>query len=434
MTPLEAIQAFFAAFQPSDKRITFWIAYSGGMDSHVLLSLCHAVRKKYNLSLRAIYVDHGTALSKDWTVHTQHVCAALEIDYQVQKLNFQQIPEKNIEAVWRQARYQALLRATQPGDVLLTAHHEEDQAETFLLQLFRGAGIKGLSAMPLIKPFGLGFHGRPLLSVSHDALYLYAKENGLHWVEDPSNEDVSYSRNFLRHQILPLIAKRYPAISSTLARSAQMHQEAQVFIDETVKVHWQQAIKTGKNKLSIAYLCQLNSISQRFLLRFWLQENNVVLPNEKKLREIQRSLMTAKSDRTPLLTWHEVELRRYRDELYIQQKFNQPVMDQPLYWEVAQSLSTHFGVLFAQEKRGAGIALAIKKVEVRFRAGGEKIYYHGHHRSVKKLLQEKGIPPWERNRIPFIFYQGQLIAVGDRWLDDRYAVSENATGWLPVMA
>ena len=229
---VQSIESIFPLCHHADR---LYLGFSGGVDSHVLLHLCASIAS-LNAKLVAIYVHHGLQVEADfWAEHCQRTCEALGVACQIVRVNAQPIQGQSPEEAARNARYDALKAFVQSNDVLLIAQHREDQLETVLLQLFRGSGLKGLSAMPACIPFGSGTLLRPLLDVSKQAINSYAIAHELSWIEDPSNLSSDYDRNFLRNEVLPLLKQRWPAVDKTVSRSAKHCAEAQSLISVQAK-------------------------------------------------------------------------------------------------------------------------------------------------------------------------------------------------------
>ncbi|MCK4709721.1 MAG: tRNA lysidine(34) synthetase TilS, partial [Gammaproteobacteria bacterium] len=285
----------------------FIVAYSGGLDSHVLLHLMHACQ----FNTLAVYIDHGLQdKSSSWSAHCASVCKALEIPFQSISVNAQPDKGQSTEASARGARYKALAEVMQAGDILLTAQHLHDQAETFILQLLRTAGPAGLSAMPEVKSFAAGYHLRPLLKTQRSELEAYAKQQQLSWIEDPSNTDQNYDRNFLRHSVVPVLQKRWPSINQTLSNASLLQAEASELMTELAAIDAEGMI--DGDTLDIRQLQQLSSARQKNSIRYWLQQLSLDIPTAKRLDEILGPMLTAADDKSPLVSWSQTEVRRFQ--------------------------------------------------------------------------------------------------------------------------
>jgi tRNA(Ile)-lysidine synthase len=287
---------------------TYWISYSGGLDSHVLLHVLAQLQRTIPLKLRVIHVNHN--LSKNaqaWVQHCARVCDELNIELTVVVVDAHAGSGESPENKARQARYAAIKAKISAGDILLTAHHQDDQAETLLLQLCRGAGPKGLAAMPARKVFGKGYLGRPLLTCTRASLREYALAHQLHWIEDESNTNQDFARNFMRHEVLPVLQQRWPSVTATLARSAGNCAEAQHLLDEMAVADTAAVLGTEPNTLAVSKLLALSAQRQRQVLRFWLRELGFTVPGIVKLRQIQRDMLLARADRQPMIQWPQIE-------------------------------------------------------------------------------------------------------------------------------
>lgn len=249
-----------------------------------------------------------------WAEVCRQTCENYKIPYQQINLNLDS--KTNIESSARTARYAALEKLLEPNDCLLTAHHQTDQAETVLLQLLRGAGPKGLSAMPEYKAFGEGTLCRPLLKFTRKQLEQIAAENKLDYITDPSNIDIKFDRNFIRHKIFPILAEKFPGIEKTLYRVSKNCSETQELLQELAESDLK-FCGAESNTLFISKLSQLSYLRQLNLLKNWLSILKFPLPNKKKLNEILNQFLHAREDAQPLVEWEGTQIRRYRDKLYI---------------------------------------------------------------------------------------------------------------------
>ncbi|HHM04893.1 MAG TPA: tRNA lysidine(34) synthetase TilS [Gammaproteobacteria bacterium] len=393
------------------------VAYSGGRDSHVLLHALASVRDGLP-PLAAVHIDHGLqATSAAWAAHCRQVCQALGVDYLGRQVTVRAAPGESPEAAARRARYRALRQCVEQGTLLLTAHHRDDQAETLLLQLLRGAGPHGLAAMPEAAAFGDGLHLRPLLDYSRAQLARYAAGQMLHWIDDPSNEDTRFDRNHLRHALIPGIAERWPGAGRALARAAGHQAEAAALLDQLAAGDLVQAAGTTPGTLSIASLLTMDGPRRRNLLRYWLKEKGLPLPNAARLLHIEQNVLRARADAEPLVHWPGAEVRRYRDALYAGPPLPPIDPEFAVEWSLTGPLILPDGTrLRARRGEGEGIRLACcpgGRVTVRYRRGGERCRPAGRGgtRPLKKLLQEQGVPPWARERLPLLYHGAALLAV-----------------------
>ena len=426
---LQAISNFFSTYHSKQ---TFWLGYSGGLDSRVLLALCARYHQMTPIQLKVIHIHHGLHPHADvWALHCADICKHYNFDFIEHAIQIKLHPGDSLEEIAREERYSVFANYMADGDVLLTAHQQDDQAETVLLQLLRGAGLKGLAAMPLVTTFSRGFHARPLLDFPRVTLQHYAEQYQLKWIDDPSNEDHRFMRNYIRQEILPRLKQRWPKATHLLARSAAHCAEAQVLLEDMSKTIRVKTAGSQVNTLSVAKLLHLDQAKQRLVLRTWLSKLACLMPDQKKLTSICQTVLLAKHDRTPCVRWHNVELRRFRDDLYLVPQLLPHDTQQVLDWDMTKPLSMPgLGMLTAVLNKGNGLRVDIKRVSVRFRCGGEA--YHLGKRGkqyLKNLFQEWGVPPWERNRIPLIFVGEQLAMVLGYYLADDFAVKQDEMGY-----
>jgi len=395
------------------------VAYSGGCDSHVLLHALVAIRDQLPVTeISALHVNHGLAEDADhWAAHCEQVAAELGVAFQAVSVDAMGEASESPEAAARQARYHVFEQLMSEGDGLLLAHHEDDQAETLLLQLFRGAGVRGLAAMPRHTVFSRGWLGRPLLGVSRQHLRDYANAAGLNWIEDPGNQSQDFDRNFLRHKIIPDLLPRWPALSQTLARAARHQSAASHLLDELAAADMDVLAGRREGCLSIRALNALSRERQDNVLRYWIRLHGVLLPSSAQLQRIHAEVLSAREDAQPQVGWANSVVRRYRDDLYLlpAETGEESRSGDALVWDLKNDLDLPDGRRLKLEHReGMGLKASLQArtdVSVRFRQGGEvcRPLGRGQMHRLKTLWQEWGVPPWERNRVPLI-YAGEEIA------------------------
>lgn len=414
------------------------IAYSGGLDSHALLHALVALRDTHALQLNAVHVDHGLSpQSAAWSRHCVAVCEALQVPLALETVQVNSDRGEGREAAARRARYAALARHVGPGDVLLTAHHQDDQAETLLLQLLRGAGVQGLAGMRAVTDFSAGRLLRPLLDVRRAALRDYALSAGLQWIEDPSNCDVGYRRNLLRHEVLPQLTQPWPQAVASLARAAQHAGDAAELLNDLAAADLRGCYcHDSTTALSVSAVLSLSPARQCNVLRYWLRTRGFLAPSTQHLTALVRQLAATPRSGHARYTWPGTELQRYRDQLQVMTPLTSPAPDMDVIWDLRQPLALPQlgGRLQAVAVQGLGISsarLARAAVRVRTRRGGEVCQLPGrtHHHKLKKLLQDAGVAPWQRERLPLIYADDQLVAVADLWVCAPFAAATGEAGW-----
>lgn len=398
---------------------TYCVAYSGGLDSHVLLSLLHSIRQEFSLRIRAIHVNHGLSpQAKAWDAHCNAVCQQYQIDYQSYELNLALSSGDSLEEVARNKRYDIFANALTEQDILLTAHHQDDQAETLLLQLLRGAGVKGLASMPMMKAFAKSQHGRPLLTFSRAELNQYANDQQLHWIDDESNANTKLTRNFIRHDVLPLLEKRGINVKATLSRTANHAAEAQTLLNEYGSSLCKEVIGSVADTISVSKLSALSAAQQRLVLRTWLQQYVTRLPDTKNLETIQLTFLNAAQDRFPSIHIDNKILHRYRDDLYLEDELFE--IKDSYHWDLKVPLVIpHIGTL-SIEALPNDFSFT-EGLTVRFRQDGEIVMMPGRgKRALKRLFQEWGVPSWRRHQIPLLYREGQLVGVVGYFLNREF--------------
>lgn len=402
---------------PTQSTKALWLAYSGGLDSQVLLHLLHSGRQQLApLQLRAVHIHHGLNPQADhWAAHCQHCCAELAIPCHVIRVQIPQNSGASLEALARTARYQAFTQLLQNDEAIVTAQHADDQAETLLLQLLRGAGAPGLAAMPAKTRLGTGWLLRPLLTVRRAELAAYAEAHDLKWVEDDSNQNLRFDRNFLRHNILPPLQQRWPHAVQSLCRAANYQAENAQLLSDLGKLDWQQASvatqleqpQSTLQSVSIAALQKLNLARQNNLLRTWLAAQGYPPPPVSKLPQIHHSLLTASPDAQPCVAWQGVELRRFRGALYAMS----PLPPVPPAFNAAwqNALPLPLGQLHLEQ--GGKLRWPLPNLSIRLRQGGETCRLHGKTQTLKKLLQASDLPTWLRAYLPLLYQGETLVAV-----------------------
>lgn len=389
------------------------IAFSGGLDSTVLLHRLASDPATRRNSLRAVHVHHGLQTDADaWATHCQRFCDTLGVPLQVIRVDVVRDSGEGLEAAARQARYAAIRDVLQPGEVLVTAHHRDDQAETFLLRALRASGPDGLAAMRAWRAFAQGWHWRPLLQTPHSALLAHAKEHGLGWIEDPSNADTDFDRNFLRQRVLPQLRERWPHAAAAFARSAELNAEATALLAEEDARALATTATLDARTLSVPALLALSAPRRARVLRRWIRRLDLPpLPTEG-LARIETGLLPARADAEARFDWHGATIRRWRDLLHASPLRPPLPSTWRQDWDGRLPLVLSGGGTLSLEGTGA----LPSPVQAHARAGGERIVLPGraHSTTLKNVLLDLGVPPWTRDGLPLLSTPaGELLAAGD---------------------
>lgn len=439
---LSSFQQLLSSLAHPIKR--YCIAFSGGRDSHILLDL--AARTVPASQLFAIHIHHGWhPAAQQWIHHCHTICQTLNIPLMVQSVEKTLQSSQYIqqhggpEAAARHARYAALTAALQPEDCLLTAHHQQDQAETVLLQLIRGAGPAGLAGMPTLSDCTTVYHLRPLLNWTSADLSHYATQYGLQWIEDSSNRDTRFARNFIRHEILTALQARWPSVTKTLSRAAHHCAETQDLLTEIATQDLAQCLSTQSHILSIQALKALSYPRRCNTLRYWFKQLGLMAPSTAQFQQIEQLLQANPAKTNPQFCWKNkastkpYQLRCYRENLYALLD-SSPIQLVDCSWDWHQPLTlADQRTLHAHPCVGQGIrasALIQAPLQVRFRSGGERFRPQGRSGShpLKKLFQEWGIPSWERSALPLLYHHGQCIAIVGYAVDHATAANPTEPG------
>lgn len=413
------------------------IAYSGGLDSQVLLHLMHEyTRQTSSVSrLLALHVNHGlNPRAAEWATHCQAVCQQWQIDFRQVELDARAPKGESQEAWARKLRYQALQEFVEPQDVLMTAHHQDDMAETLLIQLFRGSGPAGLAAMPVKAVFGQGWHYRPLLDYTRNQLSEYAQRHELIWIDDDSNLDDKYDRNLIRNTILPSIRQRWPAVSQTLHRAARLQAEAASLLEQLATMDLQ-TCATGSGKyLRVSSLVQLPNERAVNVLRYWIRTEGFPVPTARQLAEIFSGVIQASQDTSPCVSWSGTQLRRYRDYLFIIAPLPVPPdTGLEIKWDLTSDCTLILGKLYAgRSSDGTGLRAGScmnDSLIVRFRRGDETIRLAGHHHQLRKLYQQYGVAACYRDFVPLLYSGNTLVAIPGMVIADEFRAGINEAGW-----
>jgi tRNA(Ile)-lysidine synthase len=420
----------------SDAPTPVLVGFSGGLDSTVLLHWLAAMPAQRAAGLRALHVHHGLQAAADgWVDHCRAVCAAQDVPLQVIHVDVARDSGQGLEAAARNARRDAFAHALQPGERLALAHHRDDQAETFLLRALRGSGVDGLAAIQAQAGFAAGTVWRPLLQVPRSALLDHARTHGLHWIDDPSNARDDADRNFLRLHVMPLLQQRWPQADAAFARSAALCAQSQRLLDSTDRDALRRCL-IAPGVMAIAPLQRLPAERRARLLRRWVRNSGLPPLPAAGVEAIEHHLLPAAPDADAQFAWQGARIRRWRGELHLLSI----TLALPPHWSV------HWDgrAVLALPDGGQLALLGAKRlpapVQVRARRGGERIQLPGrtHSHALKDLLQQRGLPPWQRRQLPLLFQDDTLVAAGDRviaaslqhWLDEHHAHLQ----WTPGSA
>jgi len=429
--------------QVSLKNIThaecYWVAFSGGCDSHVLLHALHTLittKRISNFKIAGLHVNHGLQDSaENWSEHCQQVCSDLAIEFKLLKVNAVANPGQSPEAAAREARYCAISNFMATNDALLLAHHQDDQAETLLLQLVRGAGPRGLSAMPRVKHIATNPVIRPLLNVSQECILAYAQQHRLSWIDDPSNNDIRFDRNRIRHDVLPIIKQRWPSISKTLARVSRHQAEAAECLLELAESDFELVAESTVNSaVSINKLLQLSRVRQKNILRYWIEQlNGFDAINSAHLTRILNEVIPAADHSQPKVAWKNTQVCRYRGVLYVLAIEKPEITNISRDWLISDDIELTQCRLKSKAIIGHGIKQSIITdglLNIRFRQGGERCQPQGRgsHHSLKKLFQEWSVPPWKRSQVPLIYIGDELVQIVGYCLCFPYAAGPQELG------
>lgn len=447
-----SLSEFFRSYP--DKAIV--IAYSGGVDSQVLLHALSHLKQQGILSNSIVvcHVNHGlSANAQTWQVFAQKQCLQLALPLKICKVNVKAKAQHSLEELARNARYQALQEFAPIDSLIVTGHHNDDQSETFFLALKRGAGLKGLSGMKQVMPLGKQLLVRPLLNVSRQDIEIYAENNNLVWIDDESNEDLRFDRNFIRHQVMPILNSRWPSIAKTLNRSAQHCQEGQELLSELAQQDLEVCI-TSAHCLSVSQLKLLSHARFNNIIRHFLETHQCLMPSTEQLVQVYKQLNAA-ADKVPAIKVGDHCFRRFKGELYLTPDFidicqwtekveqtndsgleekSKVILPDDLgvliftrFNENANNLTSKYSI---QSQHKLVAPLKDQTVTIRFSHDNPKCLpeYRQHSRPLKKVLQELAIPPWQRQRIPFIYYDEVLVAALGYFVCKEYLPQDRQAG------
>ena len=430
------VDAVLAAHVPAGARLT--LGFSGGIDSMVLLDVLATLATQHPFQLSCLHVHHGLSPHADrWADFARRVAAQYGVECAVRKVRLEAHSGLGLEGTARAARYAAFDDCD--CDFVVFAHQQDDQAETLLLQLVRGAGVAGLAAMPVMRRLNEArAHPqllRPMLNVSRADIEAYARMRDLQWVEDESNSDVSLARNFMRHRIMPLLGALNSAAASNIARAATHLGEAAELLNAVTR---DDLAAAGEGEsIDLAVLRGIGELRARNVLRLWLAQHGVTAPDMAELHEALRQLYAAREDAVPLIDFGAYALRRFRDRAYLVVQRPAPPRNYVARWngEMTWALPELGGCLRFEPMPGEGIAasaLQAASTLVRLRQGGESFQpdVRRPRRSLKNLLQENAIAPWLRDRLPLLYCQGRLAFAPGIGIAAEFQAAKGENGML----
>jgi len=416
----------FKEYLPESQSGIWWIALSGGLDSCVLLHSIVALNLP--VKLHALHINHQISPNADdWQEHCAAFCASLNIPFTAVSVTVKNTG-RGIEDAARTARYDVFERYIKSGDYLLTGHHADDQAETLLLRLMRGAGPRGLAAMARERTLGNGVLYRPLLNFARAELEIYAQAHQLTWVNDESNDDDHYDRNFIRNQVIPLLRERWPQFTQKWQQTSELCAANEALIEELA----QQDLKLAGLRPSLvgtcvdlAYLESLSRARRHNLIRAWLRGQGLSTPEQQHLQQIEQQIIDGRQDAEAAVSWGNVSLRVYRQGIYALPSKDIPeITHSPLEFVRDIQLSKRLSLTsdFITSSDQPLLNPDLPNLHVRFRKGGERCRPVGraHSQTLKRLMQDYAVEPWLREGLPLIYSDDNLVAVADLWVCEGF--------------
>jgi len=409
----------------------FVVGYSGGLDSHVLL---HALTKckqelQVEIPIVGLYIHHGLSPHADtWDRHCQSACEDLRADYSCIRVEVDGTgngPEGDARA----ARYAAFEKFLDPTDTLLLAHHLDDQIETILYRLFRGSGLKGMGGMPVERTIGRSSLIRPMLNISRRDLEAYAESEKLSFIDDESNLDLEFDRNYIRHEIVPVIRARWPAYKKTINRFAELAGSDFQLLRELAEMDLDRLHKNIDAPINLPELRRLGGSRQRNAVLHWIDNSGLPVPTQIQLLELVQQLNVERSDAIQFISWPGVEVRVFKQDAYLMKPLED--VEPPFIWHRDESRLVGGRLLAARRVRHGGLIDDSEPFSVRFRGGGERCQPQGRAGShpLKKIFQELAIPPWVRDRTPLIYRGEELVAAAGLFVCEGHVAPDGGDGW-----
>jgi len=392
----------------------FRVGFSGGADSTALLHALNEIRAELQAPVQAIHFHHGLNAGADaWQQHCRDFCLERDIEFTSRKLEIRQVSGTSTEEESRNHRYQAIGEILQAGDIYLTAHHANDQAETLFLNLMRGSGMEGLAGIPDLRRLGKGWVARPLLNTRREELEAYLNRHDIAWLEDPSNKDESFDRNFLRNCLFPQLENRWPGVVRRLTRSARTARMTATTLADFLDTHCD-ALLCDRYKMPLPALLQLEPPMRALVLRQWLRRQEIPALSEARLNEFLRQLASSTGGSQAEVRWGGWQLKLFGQLIWLQGN-DIPVLHPGIGWTAGMTLElgNSVGCLLL---RGNEVNIpAGWQVGPRQPGGRIALHEQGARRKLKDLFRESAIPPWMRASIPVLYWDGEAVAAGD-WL------------------
>jgi len=422
-----------AVLPPSSR---FWVGYSGGADSTALLFALSELREQLAAEVRAVHFNHGLqAAASDWESHCRFFCAQRNIPLQVKRLELNAPPGQSFEDQARTRRYAAIEQLLDEDDLYLTAHHADDNAETFLINLMRGSGIEGLAAIPSMRKIGKGWVARPLLEFRRSDLELFLRQRNLPWLEDPSNRDPTFDRNYLRNDVIPALENRWPGMVPRLNQTARHARNFTTVLNGLLTKQYGDLIQDDFT-LSLESFMSLEIELQATLIRHWLRDQDIVSPPRQRLQEFLTQINTAvRADNRPEIQWADWLIKRHGRLLWLH-RAAYPNLCPERRWVSGSciDLGADFGQICVSGKAKTlpdGWVIGPRKKEARM-----ILHPGGPRRKLKEIMRQCGLPPWLRTALPVLYWHGEVAAFGD-WLfnaEFRSWLSANSAvyTWRPI--
>lgn len=414
---------------------TIVVGYSGGVDSHVLLFWLQQYLQQHKLAieLRALHINHNLNPNcHDWAQHTKAVCDSLGITYYYEEIYLQHSKDGSLENKARNKRYEIYQQYLGPSTLLCTAHHLNDQVETLLFRLMRGMGNFGAAGIPYARELASGKVIRPLLSITKSDILEYAKVNHLVWVEDHTNEQNTFDRNFLRNDVLPLLVNRWPQGLTACERFIENNLETVVLLEEVAEIDLK-TIKSGTYKLNLALLEQLSIVRQKNLLKYFIKSLGYQCPSSKQLQLIISQVINTRQNTMPCLIIRNYEIRKFANNLYVLPNIQWQPMPNTLSLACPNGLMVlpnNTSLKLSQTSNNGIIIQDLNNLVVKFRVGKEILLKpDGTHVKLKKMLHHWQIPPWLRGILPIIQVGSEIISIPGYYTNHRYSAKDGQIGW-----